>query len=275
MLRKQLIELGFTKYEINVYLCVLKKGITEASMIHKESKVPYGKIYETLNNLIGKGLIEVQNTRPKKYKPRKPNTAFNDILVKKKKHMEEDLENTALLIAAIGDEIDKLNIKDTKQKTFWITAMGKEIPELIRLNFEEAETEVCLLFYQKEGNESHHHNSESLDESTMIQMEMMKSLARGVKLRILSTKEIGLAHSPEDSKNIQFKNMADNIQIRYLDEPFPAYFTIIDDDKVVFSIIDPIEQDHIIAMTKVWDVRLTDKLKERFEKMWDTAKKIP
>jgi hypothetical protein len=69
-------------------------------------------------------------------------------------------------------------------------------------------------------------------------------------------------------------NTAGNIEIRYQDEPFPAYFTIIDNDKVVFSIIDPVEQNNVIAMTKVWDQRLASKLQGKFEEMWESAKKL-
>ena len=68
--------------------------------------------------------------------------------------------------------------------------------------------------------------------------------------------------------------MMKNIEIRFTDKSFPAYFTIIDNDKVVFSIIDPIEQNSIIAMTKVWDQRLAKKLKDKFDKMWKNAKKL-
>ena len=78
MLRKQLIELGLIKYEVDAYLYILKHGISEAGLIYKEAKIPYGKIYETLNSLVSKGLLEVQNTRPKKYMARKPKVALNN-----------------------------------------------------------------------------------------------------------------------------------------------------------------------------------------------------
>jgi hypothetical protein len=77
-----------------------------------------------------------------------------------------------------------------------------------------------------------------------------------------------------DDESYGINDTSWNIEIRYQDEPFPAYFTIIDNDKVVFSIIDPVEQNNVIAMTKVWDQRLASKLQGKFEEMWKSAKKL-
>jgi hypothetical protein len=44
---------------------------------------------------------------------------------------------------------------------------------------------------------------------------------------------------------------------------------------VVFSIIDPVEQNNVIAMTKVWDQQLAARLQGEFEEMWGSAKKLP
>ena len=118
-----------------------------------------------------------------------------------------------------------------------------------------------------------HYHSEELDDFELTQNEMLKAFERGVKLRILSSKEFGILHaqnSGDQEKDMQIAN----IEIRFTDETFPAYFTIIDNDRVVFSIIDPIEQNNVIAMTKVWDQRLAAELKEKFEQMWKAAKKL-
>ena len=82
--RKLLRELGLTKYETDAYLNILERGIAEASTINEEAKIPFGKIYETLNTLASKGLIEIQNTRPKKYKAKKPVLSFDNRFKAKK-----------------------------------------------------------------------------------------------------------------------------------------------------------------------------------------------
>jgi predicted transcriptional regulator len=49
---------GLTKNESKVYLALLKLGKSRSSQIIKESKVSSGKIYETLERLIAKGLAK-------------------------------------------------------------------------------------------------------------------------------------------------------------------------------------------------------------------------
>ncbi|MDK2831369.1 MAG: HTH-type transcriptional regulator, sugar sensing transcriptional regulator [Methanolobus sp.] len=273
MLENKLIKLGLNKYEVDAYLYVLKHGIAEAGAVHKETNIPYGKIYETMNSLVTKGLFEVQNSRPKKYMAKKPSNALNGLYAEKKKQVDEDLENTRKLIIDIGKEIDEIKTQKPAERSFWITAMGNEIPEMTKSNFEEAEKEICILLYlPKTAASGFHSHSDETNESETRQ-EMMKAFERGVKLRMLSSKETGMMHTVDD-ESYGINDTSWNIEIRYQDEPFPAYFTIIDNDKVVFSIIDPVEQNNVIAMTKVWDQRLASKLQGKFEEMWKSAKKL-
>jgi sugar-specific transcriptional regulator TrmB len=187
--------------------------------------------------------------------------------------VDEDLENTRKLIIDIGKEIDDIKTQKPAERSFWITAMGNEIPEMRKSIFEEAEKEICILLYlPKTAASGFHSHSDETNESETRQ-EMMKAFERGVKLRMLSSKETGMMHTPDD-ESYGINDTSWNIEIRYQDEPFPAYFTIIDNDKVVFSIIDPVEQNNVIAMTKVWDQRLASKLQGKFEEMWESAKKL-
>ena len=272
-LKNQLTELGLTKYEMNAYLCILKNGIAEAGFIYKKSNIPYGKIYDTLNSLIAIGLIEVQNTRPKKYKARKPKLALNNLLSKKRVSMENELGKTEELIAQIVKDIENIKNTEIQEKRFWTTAIGDEIPELVISNFEDAEKEICILMYINDQNIQNFDHGNS-DELSITLNEIMNTLVRGVRIRILAPKTVGLAHLPDFDNTPMSSNINMNLEIRSKDEHFPAYFTIIDNDKVIFSVIDPIEQNKLIAMTKVWDQRLASKLKEKFEQMWKFAELV-
>ncbi|MEA2075214.1 MAG: helix-turn-helix domain-containing protein [Euryarchaeota archaeon] len=73
-------EFGLSNYETEAYLKIVELGIAEAGTICKETKIPFGRVYQELNSLASKGLIEVQNTRPKRYTARKPGLAFKTLL---------------------------------------------------------------------------------------------------------------------------------------------------------------------------------------------------
>ncbi|WP_406656012.1 helix-turn-helix domain-containing protein [Methanolobus sp. ZRKC2] len=272
MLENKLISLGLNKYEVDSYIHILKHGICEASNVHKETDIPYGKIYETLNSLVTKGLLEVQNSRPKKYMAKKPSIALNGFYAEKKRQLDEELENTRKLIVNIGEEIDKIRVQEPAGKTFWKTAMGAEIPEMIRANFEEVEHEKSILLHlpKKQILDS---KSDRVNECDISLPSMLQALERGVRLRIISIKEEGMIEAAEGLLQMM-GDPAENVEIRYQDEPFTTCFAVIDNDRVVISIIDPVEQKNLLSMTKIWDQRLAARLQGEFEQMWNSAKKL-
>lgn len=95
---KDLTELGFTDYENKAYVALLKKGPLDSRKLSKATKIPYTKIYTTLNSLLRKGFIEKSRTRPAVYSPLEPDCAVDtymdrhlDELKKAKERVTRDL----------------------------------------------------------------------------------------------------------------------------------------------------------------------------------------
>lgn len=59
MYENDLIQTGLTQNEAKVYLSLLKLGKAASGKIVQEAKISSGKIYETLQKLLNKGLIEL------------------------------------------------------------------------------------------------------------------------------------------------------------------------------------------------------------------------
>lgn len=70
-------EIGFTRYESLVYLSLISCGISSARELSRNCGIPYGKVYEILNNLMSKGFILVSETRPMQFKPVEPSRVMN------------------------------------------------------------------------------------------------------------------------------------------------------------------------------------------------------
>ena len=83
---EQLKILGLNSYEAKVYVSLLHIGEAKASRLIDESKVPSGKIYETLQNLEDKGLVQTIPEKIKIYVPRPI-----DVLLDKIKEQKEFL----------------------------------------------------------------------------------------------------------------------------------------------------------------------------------------
>ncbi len=94
-----LLELGLNKYESNVYLTLIAEGISTAKNIADITGIPYGKVYEIINSLSGKGFSIVLPTKPMKYQAISPKEAMSHAknkmqnkLAKLEKHVLKELE---------------------------------------------------------------------------------------------------------------------------------------------------------------------------------------
>lgn len=95
--------IGFTQYESQVYLALLKQSNVTGYELAKLSGVPASKIYPILNRLLDKEIVQVIDTEPKKYIPQPPDeilsrmrtdysTAF-DVLDEKLEHIYSEEAN--------------------------------------------------------------------------------------------------------------------------------------------------------------------------------------
>jgi sugar-specific transcriptional regulator TrmB len=71
---------GLNEYESRTYSSLVFMGTAKASTISKDSNVPQSKIYDVLESLMGKQLVEVFDGRPKEFKAVEPEFALKKLL---------------------------------------------------------------------------------------------------------------------------------------------------------------------------------------------------
>jgi len=80
---------GMSEYEAKVYSTMVLLGPTKAGTISKESKVPQSKIYEVLDQLIEKQVVEFLGGRPKEFRAIPPQFALRTLLQNREKNISE------------------------------------------------------------------------------------------------------------------------------------------------------------------------------------------
>ncbi|MCD6265041.1 MAG: TrmB family transcriptional regulator [Deltaproteobacteria bacterium] len=270
-MKRLLKELGLSNYEAEAYLKVVEVGVAEAGEICKKTKIPFGRVYQVLNSLAAKGLIEVQNTRPKRYTARKTRLAFKTLLQQKRENMEKQLQKTIEAASQIEEIISKKIPTAPKERTFWTTAVGvEEAIEMLRSNFEEAEKEICIILQHAYPDEECNYK----DSEATIPKEAIKAAERGVKIKVLLNEEL-IIPKIEYMKECGMKEkIMDKVEIRAMKNAIPTYFEVIDGEKVVLKVNNPKNPAQILAMTKIWDVKLAKEIREKFEEMWSEAKPL-
>lgn len=269
--KRLLKELGLSAYEADAYLKVVELGVSEAGTICKGTRIPFGRIYQELNSLVGKGLIEVQNTRPKRYIARKPGLAFKALLRKRQEDMEEQLQKTAEVASQLEEIISENIPTAPAERTFWATAVGvEEAIEMMRSNFEEAEKEICIILHHAHPQEE----CDLKDGGATVINEVIKATERGVAIKALVNEEFLVPKMKFMEKHGIKEKIMDNVEMRAMKRTSPAHFEVIDGEKVVLKVNNPRNPGQIFAMTKIWDVKLAKEIRETFEEMWKEARPL-
>jgi len=273
--KRLLKELGLSNYETEAYLKVVELGIAEASVICNETKIPFGRVYQELNSLVAKGLIEVQNTRPKRYMARKARLAFKTLLQQKRENTEKQLQKTIEAALQIEEIISNKIPARPKERMFWTTAVGvEETAEMIRSNCEDAEKEICICVILGNKPQNEECGFKDTESTILIFNEVIKAAERGVKIKALLNEEF---ITPEmdylEELGVKEKIMS-KVEIRVMKNAIPSYFEVIDGEKVVLEVENPKNPGQILAMTKIWDVKLAKEIREKFEDLWSEAKPL-
>jgi sugar-specific transcriptional regulator TrmB len=128
-----LLELGLNKYEAKVYLTLISEGISTAKNISDITGIPYGKVYEIINSLAGKGFALVLPSKPMKCQAISPREAITAA----KKDVHEKFEKLEKQIEQQLEPIFTESKKFVEPKgVFWIingrSNIIKKIEELIQ-----------------------------------------------------------------------------------------------------------------------------------------------
>lgn len=89
-------ELGLTGNEAKVYSTLIEHGKMSAGEVSSKSEVPYSRIYDVLDSLAHRGLVEVIPEKTKKYIPGNPDT-FVKLLEEKENMIKKAKEKVKQL----------------------------------------------------------------------------------------------------------------------------------------------------------------------------------
>jgi sugar-specific transcriptional regulator TrmB len=273
---------NLSNYEIRAYITLLKYDTSTAREISKKSNVPIGRIYNILQELINKGLVEVQNSRPKYYKTLPFNLAFQNLI----SHIVYvNQRNTSLLYEKARNleariyNSDKF-FKSASSTTFWSTEFN--LNSIISLYVKETrELKVELL-------------STSILNDRIIDLisygkpyfqELHKALNRGVKIKYIWSPEPDkgkpLTLSQINKNKAIYKKMKmrlkelyklsdknEGFKLKFIPKRIPTNFNIFDSSRVIIKMQNPLRTSEILSVMDVLDPDLAMELRKTFFNLW-------
>ncbi|MBN1431514.1 MAG: TrmB family transcriptional regulator [Methanomicrobiaceae archaeon] len=131
----ELKDLGMSEYEAKVYSMLLALRVASAREIHEITKIPRGRVYETLTVLIEKGYVNSSNENPARYSAADVSRTFDRI-----KHKRLDfLDKLSEKLQNLEKERSEVLLGAYELRTIW--AIDKQI----RLIFARAKSEIVIL----------------------------------------------------------------------------------------------------------------------------------
>jgi sugar-specific transcriptional regulator TrmB len=104
---QRLTEVGFSKYEACAYLALIGHDDSTAVEVADRAGVPRQRIYDVLENLRAKELIEVREGRPTRHTARPPSVALPALLAARQRQQAAENARLEQLIQSLIPDLEK------------------------------------------------------------------------------------------------------------------------------------------------------------------------
>ncbi|MFP4655258.1 MAG: TrmB family transcriptional regulator [Methanohalobium sp.] len=267
-------DLGLNKYEASAYLTLLNEGISDANTISQRSNIPMGKVYEVLESLKNEGLVEIQDSRPKKYRSVDPKIALNNYYLKKKKDTENELDRIKETVSKAEEKLAQYTYPDYQENTFWSMIMeADEHLKFVKQLSGETKNEICVV---------HQYTLKSFKPSEFSEIYpsifdyMFPLIYRGVRINVITPDSYFLTLLKQKYESISDEHLKERIEsfvkVRVLDTKHG--FTLIDNYMVILDVQNPLQPNKTMGLIKIYDTNFSHKLKSKFNELWKLAGKF-
>ena len=178
---------GFTQNEVKTYLCLLKIGKATSYTIVKEAGISSGKIYETLDRLIERGLVSYVLINGKKHFQAADPERLLDYMKKKEYEIHGEIEAIARILPVLRQE--KKPKEETNAEIFEGISGIKTVYELMLRETEPNQT-IFILGAPKEAGERldayfDNFNKRRIERNIQLKIILNHSHPREKKLKLI------------------------------------------------------------------------------------------
>lgn|SRR3989338_3168932 len=239
---------GFTRNETKAYLALLKLGKATSYTVVKEAGVSSGKIYETLNRLIARGLASYVVINGKKYFQAADPERLLDYMKKREQDVHEETELIQKILPHLKDKSKQL-ISHTKAEIYEGIAGVKTVYELILREMGPNQT-IFILGAPKEAGEKLNAYFDDFNE---------RRLKKNISLKII------LNHNHPRERILK---ALDKTKVKVFPKEIvtPAWINIFGDYVATFNLT----EETVVFLIK--NRKIANSYRQYFDLMWRIAK---
>jgi len=255
-IREILNRVGLSEYEAKAYTTLLMLGPSKASEISKESQIPQSKIYEVLETLALKQLVETLEGRPKEFRAIEPEIALINLLNEKEREINQ-LKREIKLVSKI---LKPVREKQNLLYGVW-TSKGKKWNEFFDRMAEmiDRSRKYCYGITR-----------EFTRTSRMVEA-VKNCLKRGVKFRVL-----GLDYPQGEKLGVAKWYLSIGAEVRYLKMKIHPRILVVDGEEVLIRLDgEPVKKEGFLFYSLYSkDPSLVKVMDEYVKGLWKRAKPL-
>ena len=252
---RTLVNCGLSEYESKVYSSLVFMGTSKAGSISKASEVPQSKIYEVLEQLMNKQLVEVFEGRPKEYRAAEPEVALKNLLEEKVR----DIETIKEKVESIGSFL-KPTKKDEVSGGVWIIK-GEKFKEFFNKTAEMMDRSEQYVYAI----------TRDFSRSASMAESLRRCIKRGVKVRVIGMEKI--------SQNNYYRALwykDKGIEIKLFDAKVHPRILVVDGKEILLRLDYNPQKRNRFQFSSLWseDASLVTVIDNYVKNMWKNAKPI-
>lgn len=258
-----LTELGLSSYEEKVYRALLTLGPATAPRISEASDVPRGRIYDVLNALAARDVVERRSgPEPRRYAAVEPDEAVERLLAERRADLREERARYEQVAADVSTE---LSTTVPSESRFWPIPIGSEDAVAgMGEQFDAAEESLLSVVGTPYESASETASRREIDAYTDL-------VRDGLEVKLLTTPS--LVERAPTTELARAMADAPSFAVRTTDEVHLTY-DVLDRRAVYLSVPTPFTDGERLGAVLVRDDDLADRLETRFREVWETARPV-
>jgi sugar-specific transcriptional regulator TrmB len=265
-MQEQFEALGLTAYEAKALAHLVRHGERTGPDLSRETGIPFGRVYDTLNALVERGLATAKGGRPRMFAPAAASSIPGRLLASNKRRLQDEERNLGQQAAALESELTRLAPRMAPGSTLYGVRLGEDAArDFLVEATHEARTRIdAYLAFEH-----------LTDDDLAIFDAFRQAVGRGVRTRLLLRRRdvdflLGTPYV-QQVMDALLPHLGDNLQAR-LSDTGNLSFSVLDAERVVLGVTNPIDPRIYFAVVHLDDKAFAQDLIGKFDTLWRDAR---
>lgn len=256
-------DLGLSGYEERAYRALLALGAATASEVAASSDVPKGRIYDVLNGLAARDVVDVRSGgEARTYVPVDPDEAVDRLLAERKRELDRERDRYEDLAEAVSEELARTVPVEGQ---FWEIGMGSDDAVAgMREQFDRADDHLLSVVGPP-------YDATPFDAYRPEVDAYADLVDTDVEVKLLTTPDVLSKQPPEQLTTA----LADASEFAVRTTPdVRLTFDVVDGEQVYLSVPAPFTPAERAGAVVVRDADLAGSMADRFRTAWADARAV-